>query len=66
MTYKVFVNSNIDNVISVKYTFILDYNFNDIYEAAYDLAIRKSCIHGEQIVLLSHDSIKQLMYFKLL
>ena len=65
VTYKVFVISNIDNIISVKYTFTLNYNFNDIYEAAYDL-VRESCIHGKQIVLLSHDSIKQLMYFKLL
>ena len=61
----VYIISNTNNVVAVKYIFTLDYCFNSIYESAYDL-VRKMSVPGSRIMLLSHDSIKQIMYFKLL
>ena len=42
----------------------MEYCFNDIYEDGYDL-VRQMSAPGTQMMLLSHDSIKQLMYFEL-
>ena len=59
------MTSNVNNIILMKYIFTKDYCFNDIYEHRYDL-VREISARGAQIILLSHDSIKQLMYFKII
>ena len=64
MMINVFVISNVDNAMIIKYTFTWNYCFNEIYDEAYDL-IRTMCVPGTRILLQSHDSIKQLLYFKL-
>ena len=66
MSFKVII-TKIENLVTVKYTITLeyDYTFNDIYEAAYDL-VQKTCKRGRQIVLISHDKIKQNLRFKFL
>ena len=58
--------SNVDSILIIRYTFTTDYYcFSDIYEEGYDL-VRKVAAPGTQIVLLSHDSIRRLMYFKII
>ena len=59
------VISNVNSNIIIKYIFTKDYCFNDIYEHGYDL-VREISAPGTQIILQSHDSIKQLMYFKII
>ena len=57
--------SNADSILIVRYTFTTDYCFSDIYEEGYDL-VRQVVAPGTQIVFLSHDSIRRLMYFKII
>ena len=57
--------SNVDSILIVRYTFTTDYCFSDIYEEGYDL-VRQVAAPGMQIVLLLHDSIRRLMYFKII
>ena len=57
--------SNAYSILIVRYTFTTDYCFSDIYEEGYDL-VRQVAAPGMQIVLLLHDSIRRLMYFKIM
>ena len=66
MTYTVII-TNIANLVTVNYSFDLGYEFkfNNIYESAYDL-VQSTCKRDRQIVLISHDRVKQNLYFKFL